>query len=99
MNTQTVMKSLVLALSICAITGCAMPELVKETPDGGGRIVIHGSKSLAGKQGEEKAKAMMASRCPAGYNITEKGQVATSQLNMGYSMTPVTDLYLEFKCK
>ena len=81
------------------LTGCATPEMIRENKDGG-RIIVHGSRSVAGDAGKEKAQKMMAAKCPSGYEIIETGQLDNGQTHVGYGQFVTNrELYYDFKCK
>lgn len=89
---------LLILLTVFAGFGCATPQMMKERVDGG-RIVVHGSRSIAAESGKDKAKAMMAQKCPKGYDIIETGQMTTGQSQVANMSFNETNLYYDFKCK
>ncbi len=63
-----------IVLAICSLVGCSAARVVRETKTGG-EIALLGDREEA----RQKANAMMAAKCQAGYEVDEEGDVVVGQ--------------------
>jgi hypothetical protein len=94
------MKKYFKLLALFIVSGCATAEMVRES-NKGGRVLIHGSKSIAAKSGEEKANVLMKQKCPNGFVVVEKGEMSVGQAHVSSALMSInlTEAYLDFECK
>jgi hypothetical protein len=93
------MRLAILTAMVLGLSGCAVAELKKETPNGG-RVHVMGYASQK-DGGVKKAEEIISKKCPGGYEELERGtESAGARMGVGYGgSVDVPAFYIEFKCK